>query len=91
MGLLDAEMLLHHLVHLIHIFLLRYLGFTGEAHALEPQKSENWLYVFKELCYNHRHLADFLKSQISECLGSSQFWLVMVANEKDFLTPNAEI
>lgn len=27
MGLLDAEMLLHHLVALIHILLLRYLGF----------------------------------------------------------------
>lgn len=66
-------------------------AFTGEAHALDPQKSDNWLYAFKELCYNHKHLADFLKSQISECLGSSQFCLVVVANEKVFLTQIAEV
>lgn len=66
-------------------------AFIGEAHALDPQKRGNWLCVFKEPCYKHKHLADFLKSQISECLGSSQHWLVMVANEKDFLTQIAEV
>lgn len=47
---------------------------TGEDDALDSQQSVNWSYDFKELCYNHKLLTDFLKSQISECSGAYVYY-----------------